>query len=68
MQAAEFTYLWDWFQALTCYRPRARTPVLPSEINAWAAGMGITIEPYEFEVLTRMDITYLSALPPPKGR
>jgi hypothetical protein len=64
----EFSYLWRWICELSMFRPRARTMISPRDILAWATGCGVTIEPFEFDALLKLDAAYLENLPKQKGR
>ncbi|MBB5609812.1 MULTISPECIES: hypothetical protein [unclassified Janthinobacterium] len=58
----ELAHVWEWFAQLNGKRQNgmAVNPIASTEILAWQARHGIAIEPFEHQLLDRLDALFLS--------
>lgn len=58
----ELEYLWNWFGQLSGKRQNGMgvNPLASSEILAWQARRQITFDPFEHDVIDRLDALFVS--------
>lgn len=58
----EIAYIWEWFKKLSRKRQSGMgpLPISSEEVLAWCARQRVNFEPYEHDILDRLDDLYLS--------
>lgn len=59
-------YLWQWYKSISDTLPRIRdgvcNPIPPTEFKAWLELSGIICYPFEYEILSAMDVVYVDEM------